>query len=102
MPSVYKKPQGQFLFQPRQAHQHLKRLALETNLQRLLHHYQIVGIFHPTLSDSAGWGMVWWAGSFESILDRRGRLSYIFFAIIRSKLQDVLALTGKKAIISIT
>ncbi len=37
-----------------------------------------------------------------STLDRRGRLSYIFLAIIRSKLQDVLALTGKKAIISIS
>ena len=41
--------QGQFLFQPRQAHQHLERLALETNLQRLLHHHQIVGIFRPAL-----------------------------------------------------
>ncbi len=54
------KTQGQFLFQPRQAHQHLEGLALETNLQRLLHHHQIVGIFHPALADSAGWGMFGW------------------------------------------
>jgi hypothetical protein len=43
------KPQGQFLLPPRQAHQDLKRLAPQPDLQGLLNDHHVCGFFYPVL-----------------------------------------------------
>ena len=41
--------QGQFLFPARQAHQDLKRLAAQTDLQGFFHHHHVFGFFYLAL-----------------------------------------------------
>jgi hypothetical protein len=43
------KPQGQFLLPPRQAHQDLKRLAPQPDLQGFLNDHHVFGFFYRAL-----------------------------------------------------